>query len=70
MTTQILKLTTAGIDTSFPGTGVNVFGLIQQWRSRARQRLHLSELTTEQLRDIGISPEAAAAEVAKRFWQA
>lgn len=40
-----------------------------QWSERARQRRQLSSLTPRELKDVGISVEAAAAEVAKPFWR-
>ena len=39
------------------------------WRMRSRQRHALGELDDRMLRDIGISPAAAASEAAKPFWQ-
>ena len=58
-----------GRDTS----GLHVTRLVvalRQWSERASQRRHLSRLTRRELEDVGISPEAAAAEVAKPFWRA
>ncbi|MCP5083058.1 MAG: DUF1127 domain-containing protein [Alphaproteobacteria bacterium] len=42
--------------------------LIRRWSDRADQRRHLATLTRRELDDVGISPEAAAEEVAKPFW--
>ncbi len=70
MSTATLDLSAIDGGVNFPASGINALGLIKLWRARARQRRHLSQLTTEQLNDVGISSEAAAAEVAKRFWQA
>lgn len=44
--------------------------LLALWLERACQRRQLAELTTEQLSDIGVMPEAAQREAAKPFWQA
>jgi uncharacterized protein YjiS (DUF1127 family) len=44
--------------------------LFRQWVQRSRQRRQLAALTPEQLRDIGITSEAAQREAAKPFWQA
>lgn len=70
MTTTTLDLSAIGGGVDFPASGISALGLIKTWRSRARQRRDLAQLSIEQLEDIGISPEAAAAESAKRFWQA
>ena len=44
--------------------------LLNVWSERATQRRHLAALTARELDDIGVSAEAAAAEAAKKFWQA
>ncbi len=44
--------------------------MIHTWRSRGRQRRHLSLLTADQLMDVGITPEAALSETKKPFWRA
>jgi uncharacterized protein YjiS (DUF1127 family) len=38
--------------------------LKRRWRRRTT-RVHLSELTEQQLRDVGLSPEMAAREIRK-----
>ncbi len=38
------------------------------WQHRADQRRQLSEITDHQLRDMGISREAARREYTKPFW--
>lgn len=43
--------------------------LMRRWSERAKQRRHLATLTRTELDDVGISTEAAAAEVAKPFWR-
>lgn len=70
MTTTTLDLSAIDGGVNFPASGINFLSLVKQWRGRARQRHDLAQLTAEQLNDVGISPEAAAAEVAKHFWQA
>lgn len=40
---------------------------LRLWRRRRRSRRHLSELDETQLRDIGVSPGEARAEVGKSF---
>ena len=40
------------------------------WSERAQQRRPLSNLTSRELDDIGISAKAAAKEAAKPFWRA
>jgi uncharacterized protein YjiS (DUF1127 family) len=39
------------------------------WYDRAHQRHHLSQLSSEQLKDIGATRDHAIAEAAKPFWQ-
>ncbi len=43
--------------------------LLRLWSQRASQRRHLITLTARELEDVGISPEAAANEASKWFWQ-
>ena len=43
--------------------------LLWFWHERSQQRWHLTTLTARDLEDVGISPEAAAAEAAKPFWR-
>ncbi len=43
--------------------------LLRRWSERAEQRRHLATLTLWELDDAGISPQAAAKEVAKPFWR-
>ena len=42
--------------------------LMGTWFRRATTRRHLSTLTSEQLRDVGISKEQMYVEVNKPFW--
>ena len=53
----------------------NTHSIIQQlmatitlWRQRSRQRQQLANLSTQQLRDIGISADQADREASKPFW--
>jgi uncharacterized protein YjiS (DUF1127 family) len=39
------------------------------WRQRTEMRRRLAEMDARSLRDIGISPAAAAYESGKAFWQ-
>lgn len=70
MTTNISNLSAIDTSVKFPRANVDLLKLVKQWHSRTSQRRHLSELTSDQLLDVGISAEAARGEVAKRFWQA
>lgn len=68
MTTATIRLPAPGRSAT-ADTG-SLVELIQLWRSRARQRRQLSQLSPAQLDDIGIDPAAAWAEAAKPFWRA
>jgi uncharacterized protein YjiS (DUF1127 family) len=43
--------------------------MLALWRQRTEMRRRLAELDSRSLRDIGISPAAAAYESGKPFWQ-
>jgi uncharacterized protein YjiS (DUF1127 family) len=43
--------------------------LLLDWSERRRQRIHLSALTDEILKDIGVSSADAAREAGKPFWR-
>lgn len=43
--------------------------IVRDWPERRRQRLDLSEMTDERLRDLGISRREQARECRKFFWQ-
>jgi len=43
--------------------------LFSLWYERAHQRHQLSNLSVEQLKDIGATRNSAIAEVVKPFWQ-
>jgi len=47
---------------------VNLLKIAYIWQGRADQRRQLEELTAHQLRDMGISREAARREYTKPFW--
>jgi uncharacterized protein YjiS (DUF1127 family) len=47
---------------------VTLLGWIALARAAHRQRRALAALTSERLKDLGVSPEAAAAEAAKPVW--
>lgn len=52
--------------------GINLgrmFRVIATWRERHRSRVDLSNLPPDLLRDIGITPDQAAAEWQKPFWR-
>ena len=42
---------------------------LTQWRQRTEIRHRLAEMDSRSLRDLGISPAAAAYESGKPFWQ-
>jgi uncharacterized protein YjiS (DUF1127 family) len=69
MTTTILR-TPVQYRTDTPALGLsNIWTLFSLWYDRAQQRYQLSELSPEQLKDIGITRNLASAEAAKLFWQ-
>jgi uncharacterized protein YjiS (DUF1127 family) len=47
-----------------------LWGRVNQWRKRARQRRDLLELDARQLRDIGLSRVDVVTECSKPFWRA
>lgn len=71
-----LRLPTGpGAMTSFrrPGLGPerpDLVVMLRRWLLRLRERRELGALTLRDLRDIGISPSEAQAEMAKPFWRA
>jgi uncharacterized protein YjiS (DUF1127 family) len=70
MTTATIKLHFPGYADSIRTAATTIWKVVQHWRSRARQRRRLIELTANQLYDVGITPEGARAEAAKPFWRA
>lgn len=53
-----------------PALGLShIWTLFSLWYDRAHQRYQLSELSPEQLKDIGITRNIANAEATKPFWQ-
>jgi len=47
----------------------NTWKRIDLYVERSHQRRQLAQFSTEQLRDMGISRDAALAESARSFWQ-
>ncbi|MFG1422680.1 DUF1127 domain-containing protein [Roseixanthobacter liquoris] len=47
-----------------------LWGLLRVWLRRARERRALADLDDDQMRDAGISREAARREAEKPFWRA
>ena len=43
--------------------------MVVRWSDRSKQRRALSQLSDQQLDDIGVSRTRATAEANKRFWQ-
>lgn len=43
--------------------------MVYVWNQRAWQRQHLAELDVRLLKDVGITPAAAAREAKKPFWK-
>jgi uncharacterized protein YjiS (DUF1127 family) len=70
MTTATIKLYFPGYADSIRTAATTTWKVVQLWRSRARQRRRLTELTADQLYDVGITLEGAHAEAAKPFWHA
>ena len=52
-----------------PSLGRRIAFTLVLWRQRTDTRRRLAELDARSLRDIGISPAAAAYESGKPFWQ-
>ncbi|MFI4998688.1 MAG: DUF1127 domain-containing protein [Reyranellales bacterium] len=52
-----------------PSLGQRVALTFAVWRQRARARRDLAQMDARSLRDIGISPAAAAFEAGKPFWE-
>ena len=65
-----MKLQVQGQTGSLQSLVAGIWQVIPVWRSRARQRRHLANLSPEQLLDVGITSEAARTEIAKPFWRA
>lgn len=56
--------------TSFADVMKRAGRTVALWRSRARQRRALADLSPELLNDIGVSPRQAFLESRKPFWRA
>lgn len=52
-----------------PSLGQRIAIVWAIWRQRSEMRRHLSQMDARSLRDIGISPAAAAYESGKPFWR-
>ncbi|MEM6618283.1 MAG: DUF1127 domain-containing protein [Pseudomonadota bacterium] len=63
-------MTTSTLTRIAPARARTVWAVFTHARQIARERRALARLGTEQLHDIGLSREAAAAEAARRFWDA
>jgi len=70
MTTTALKYQSALQHTTVFTAVARTWATIALWRERARQRMQLTELSPEMLKDLGISISAARAEAIKPFWVA
>ncbi len=46
-----------------------VLSLLQVWSDRRYQRKQLAKLDTHMLKDMGLTHEQVAAEIAKPFWK-
>ena len=72
MTTTVLKNRSVFRHTTVAAASATLSGrawdAIRLWRERARQRMHLAEMSPEMLEDVGISRAAARAEAGKPFW--
>ncbi|MEO0391134.1 MAG: DUF1127 domain-containing protein [Pseudomonadota bacterium] len=44
--------------------------VLSTWATRRRTRLALAQLTADQLRDVGLTPDDALTERQKVFWRA
>ena len=70
MTTATLELQSPHQPLTFLSVVAYARTVFELWCSRVRQRRHLSELSPELLRDVGLSADAAQAEAMKPFWRA
>ena len=68
MTTTALKNQFAIRHTTATTVLARAWATITLWRERARQRMHLAEMSPQMLEDIGVSTAAARAESGKPFW--
>ena len=69
MTTITIKHWHQAQSASLQETASSIWKLMQLLHERSRQRHQLARLSSEQLRDMGISREAALAESVKPFWK-
>ena len=52
-----------------PTFGQRLAVTLRVWRERSRARRHLAGMDARSLREIGMSPAAAAYETGKAFWE-
>ena len=69
MTTITIKHWHQTQPASLQETASSIWKLMQLLHERSRQRHQLARLSSAQLRDMGISHEAALAESVKPFWK-
>lgn len=70
MTTTTFELQSTHHPVTFLSVMTFARVMFDVWYSRARQRRHLSELSPESLRDVGLTADAARVEAEKPFWRA
>ena len=72
MTTTVLKNRSVFRHTTVAASSASLLSrawvTLGLWRERARQRMHLAEMSPQMLEDIGVSTAAARAESGKPFW--
>lgn len=69
MTTQTRALA-APMPLFTAARSVGVLALAAQARALSRQRAELAAMSADRLADLGLTPEAAALEAARPFWDA
>lgn len=60
----------SGQTTSLPHQRRSLLGTLTHWRALPSQRLALTQLGAETLKDVGITPEQAKQEAKRPFWDA
>ena len=60
---------TDSVKTSISKQQGSVLKTVNIWMQRSRQRKQLSQLDSHLLKDIGLTEEMAAKEIAKPFWK-
>lgn len=69
MNTTTFELRAPRETTETPSVAARAWSLLELWRSRARQRRQLAQLSPELLWDIGVTADSARAETQKAFWR-